>query len=394
MKGKIEGVDTIKPQHVALNGEKMQKRYLWIVAAIAGIAAGAVLFSSHTKKQALAQFQQAEQEYSLQAYQKVVSLLEKTPQEKLPVEDQLKSLVILAESYQAIENISRAKAIWKEIVEKPEIETVLKDRGQFQLALLSKEETPEKAMDVFRQLAKESENQNVVAGSFFELAKQFQNTKNLIEANNAYREIFSRYPESIFAADAMEQFGANNVQLLFSKKAIPYSKIHVVRPGESLALIAKKYNMPLQLLMESNKLTSANIHPNDRLRVVDARFSIDISKTKNVLILRANDEFVKAYRVGTGREGSTPIGAFKITSKLKEPTWYHPDGGVIPYGDKENLLGTRWMGIDSPGYGIHGTWAPDSVGKQSSAGCVRLRNQDVEELYKIVTVGTTVQITE
>jgi len=80
--------------------------------------------------------------------------------------------------------------------------------------------------------------------------------------------------------------------------------------------------------------------------------------------------------------------------KPEKPEWFRPGGGVIPYGDPGNLLGTRWMAIDSPGYGIHGTWEPETIGKQLSAGCIRMLNRDVEELYTIVPVGTPVKIVE
>ena len=50
------------------------------------------------------------------------------------------------------------------------------------------------------------------------------------------------------------------------------------------------------------------------------------------------------------------------------------------------------MAISSPGFGIHCTWEPDTVGKASSAGCVRMKNEDVEELYSLVKEGTVVHI--
>ena len=99
------------------------------------------------------------------------------------------------------------------------------------------------------------------------------------------------------------------------------------------------------------------------------------------------------------KEGKTPEGTFVIATKIPEPPWYRDDGKMIPFGDKENILGTRWMSIkatgDTPsaeGYGIHGTWDVGSIGKAESAGCVRMINSDVEELYSLVPVGTRVVI--
>ena len=110
--------------------------------------------------------------------------------------------------------------------------------------------------------------------------------------------------------------------------------------------------------------------------------------------LYLNGKLVKVYPVGIGLEDyPTPIGKFKIVNKLIDPVWYSPHG-VYLYGDKKNVLGTRWMGISSPGYGIHGTTQPESIGKKSSKGCIRMLNKDVEELYDLVTIGTPVVIVD
>ena len=58
----------------------------------------------------------------------------------------------------------------------------------------------------------------------------------------------------------------------------------------------------------------------------------------------------------------------------------------------ENLLGTHWLALNVRGYGIHGTWEPDTIGHQLSAGCVRMLNENVEELFTLVTLGTPVEI--
>ena len=79
--------------------------------------------------------------------------------------------------------------------------------------------------------------------------------------------------------------------------------------------------------------------------------------------------------------------------------WWRPDGGEVPFGDPANILGTRWMSIRATGdtedisdYGIHGTWDNSSIGKAESEGCVRMRNEEVEELFALLPVGTPVLI--
>ncbi len=97
------------------------------------------------------------------------------------------------------------------------------------------------------------------------------------------------------------------------------------------------------------------------------------------------------FRVAVGADVSpSPTGDFEIVSRLSNPTYYHP-GNVIP-GSKDNPLGTRWLGLNLKGYGIHGTNMPHSIGRAASHGCIRLRNGDAERLFELVQVGDVVQI--
>jgi lipoprotein-anchoring transpeptidase ErfK/SrfK len=118
-----------------------------------------------------------------------------------------------------------------------------------------------------------------------------------------------------------------------------------------------------------------------------------VDKSQNILILKTDDEIVKTYIVSTGANNSTPVGTFRIVNKLVNPTWYKA-GAVVPASSPENVLGTRWLGFNLPGYGIHGTTEPQNLGKQVTQGCVRLSNQDVEELYAIVPIGTEITIVD
>jgi lipoprotein-anchoring transpeptidase ErfK/SrfK len=184
-----------------------------------------------------------------------------------------------------------------------------------------------------------------------------------------------------------------NMEYLFSRFEMPESTWHIVAEGDTLSEIAKKYQTAVGLIKRSNGLANDKIYPGMKLKVLTGKFSIGIDKSENHLSLYLNDKRVKRYRVATGKNSSTPIGQFKIVNKLTDPTWYHA-GAIVPSDSPENILGTRWMGFDYEGYGIHGTTEPDSIGKQASAGCVRMRNAEVEELYSIVPVGTQVSITE
>ena len=135
------------------------------------------------------------------------------------------------------------------------------------------------------------------------------------------------------------------------------------------------------------------IMPGRKIKVWNASFNVHIDKSQNVLILKTDEEVIKTYVVSTGSNNSTPVGNFKITTKLINPTWFKA-GAVVPAGSSENILGSRWLGFDLVGYGIHGTTEPQNLGKQVTQGCVRMSNPDVEELYTIVPAGTEVTIVD
>jgi lipoprotein-anchoring transpeptidase ErfK/SrfK len=100
---------------------------------------------------------------------------------------------------------------------------------------------------------------------------------------------------------------------------------------------------------------------------------------------------LRVYPVAVGaRVSPSPTGEFKVVSRLTKPTYYHP-GIVIPPG-KDNPLGTRWIGLDRKGYGIHGTNQPRSIGKAASHGCIRMAKADLEQLFDEVQVGDVVEI--
>lgn len=109
------------------------------------------------------------------------------------------------------------------------------------------------------------------------------------------------------------------------------------------------------------------------------------------LAIVENDRVVRMYRVAVGAPSSpSPTGTFTIVSRVSNPTYYHP-GKVIGPG-ASNPIGTRWIGLNQKGYGIHGTDDPNSIGYAKSHGCIRLRNADIEKLFERVRPGDHVEL--
>ena len=110
----------------------------------------------------------------------------------------------------------------------------------------------------------------------------------------------------------------------------------------------------------------------------------------------------RRYGVGVGKPGFEWAGSHTVTQKREWPTWTPPaqmrarerkKGKILPVqmkGGPQNPLGARAMYLGSTLYRIHGTNQPWSIGKAVSSGCIRMRNEDVTDLYARVPVGTKV----
>ena len=192
-----------------------------------------------------------------------------------------------------------------------------------------------------------------------------------------------------------------NIAIYMTDMPSPEKKLYTIQAGDSLIKIAKLFHTTVEAIQKSNGLNPANpiIFPGKTLYIYQGNWSIKVSKSKFRLYLYNGDELFKIYNVGVGRQGRTPEGTFIIKSKQKNPIWYN-EGKAIPFGSKENVLGTRWMALKPTGdtnqhlsgYGIHGTWLPETIGTKSSNGCIRMKNDDVNELFSIVPRKTKVLI--
>jgi len=222
-------------------------------------------------------------------------------------------------------------------------------------------------------------------------AKAAETESDFAGARKAYQELLNNFPGSNDVMNWQKKVEDLNIKLLFSPAITPKSILYEIKPGDTLAKIAREHKTTMELIMKSNNLSSDKIFPGKKIKVWTAPFSILVDKSQNLLLLKSDEEVVKTYVVSTGLNNSTPVGTFKIVNKLQNPTWFKA-GAVVSPGSPENVLGTRWLGFDLAGYGIHGTTEPQNIGKQVTQGCVRMVNSEVEELYTIIPTGTEVTI--
>jgi hypothetical protein len=116
-----------------------------------------------------------------------------------------------------------------------------------------------------------------------------------------------------------------------------------------------------------------------------------VSLEDRKLALVEDGQVKKVYSVAVGKPSTpSPTGTFTIERRVMNPTYHHNGKTVVP--GPGNPVGTRWMGLSIPGYGIHGTNEPNSIGKAASHGCIRMAKADLEEFYMLVGVGDTVEL--
>ncbi|WP_306866165.1 L,D-transpeptidase [Neorhizobium galegae] len=130
--------------------------------------------------------------------------------------------------------------------------------------------------------------------------------------------------------------------------------------------------------------------------------TIVIDTNNRFLYLITGNGQARRYGVGVGKPGFEWAGEHRVSRKSEWPDWTPPSemiqreaakGHYLPArmdGGPENPLGARAMYLGSTLYRIHGTNAPWSIGSAVSSGCIRMRNEDVTDLYERVNIGTKV----
>jgi LysM repeat protein len=223
---------------------------------------------------------------------------------------------------------------------------------------------------------------------------------NLKEATAVLDEIIESTNDESLRDNALRVQGRVNLKLFLSDTPTSDKTTYIVQPGDFLDRIARRNHTTVELIRTLNNIDGDRIYPGARLVVPSGQFVFTVNKSTRQVDLMLNDKRFKRYSVGVGRHGKTPVGTFYTVVHQKEPDWTPPSGGIIPFGDPRNVLGTRWMSFKDEarpnlrGFGIHGTSIRESIGGETSNGCIRMLNEDVEEVFLLLPRGTKVVISE
>jgi lipoprotein-anchoring transpeptidase ErfK/SrfK len=132
----------------------------------------------------------------------------------------------------------------------------------------------------------------------------------------------------------------------------------------------------------------------------EAPGTIVIDTNARFLYLVEGGGMARRYGIGVGRPGFTWAGIKQVSAKREWPSWTppaemlkrRPDLPRFMEGGPDNPLGARALYLGSSLYRIHGSNEPWTIGTNVSSGCIRMRNQDVIDLYERVRVGTRVVV--
>ena len=208
---------------------------------------------------------------------------------------------------------------------------------------------------------------------------------------SAHRELSRLYWSHPDFRDAFAMRIEKTAQTIYFSPQPHFMQPYRVQPGDQLRRVARLYNVPWEYLEKLNRIDARRIRPGQELKVIKGPFSAIIELNRFELTIHTNGYHVRRYRVGIGKDGTTPLGKFSVLNKVVNPQYTGPDNRVIAADDPANPLGEHWIDLGN-GYGIHGTIDPQSIGKAVSRGCIRLRNTEVEEAYILLSAGSVVEI--
>ena len=184
-----------------------------------------------------------------------------------------------------------------------------------------------------------------------------------------------------------------------------------VPPGGVLAKIAKRFSVTPELLQRVNDISDPRrLQVGQSIKVVRGPLHAVVDKSDYTLDLYfgapggPGSSYLMTFRVGLGKDDSTPTGKWLCSTKLANPQYHSSRGeGIIDADDPKNPLGEHWIALTGVeggavgklSYGIHGTIEPETIGTMASMGCIRMRNEDVARVFEMLIDGkSTVLVVE
>jgi len=228
-----------------------------------------------------------------------------------------------------------------------------------------------------------------------ELAGRLKTVDAFLDADDvlrAHRDLSTIYWGKPGWRSAIQQRIEKTASMIYFDPRLHFVEPYIVSANDQFAQLAKRYNVPWQYLAKLNRIDDPKkLRAGKKLKVIQGPFSAIVEAGSYLLTVHAYGYFVRAYPIGIGKDSTTPLGKFAVLNKVVKPQYTDPHGGVIDGDDPQNPLGPRWLDLGNS-YGIHGTIDPASIGRAESRGCIRMRNEDVKEVFDMLGVGSEVTI--
>ncbi len=199
-----------------------------------------------------------------------------------------------------------------------------------------------------------------------------------------------KMPYATLAEFVSERF---HTDIPFLTKLNPQINLKKLKPGDEL-------NVPN---VEAFKIESIKKGTRPPSKPEFAKRKIKINVEKNQLMLYENEKILASFPITSGSEElPAPKGKWVIKNINYMP-WFRYDKKMLNEGKRSNkfynippgpnnAVGVVWMSLNKRGIGIHGTDSPETIGRATSHGCIRMSNWDVIKLSEMITPGVTVQI--
>lgn len=257
-------------------------------------------------------------------------------------------------------------------------------------------------------------------------AEQAEKAGKLVDARADLNALLQNPQVREYDKDGIRrQIAELNETLVFSPTVAPgdpLTEVYKIVSGDNLVKLAKKgLAVEADLLQRVNRISDpGKLKIGQPVKLVHGPFHLVIHKAQFRADMYAGSPlpansagaprpdgseagwvYIRSFNVGLGEKSGTPTGTFIVRqgSKMKDPPWTNPrTGEKFAAKDPKNPIGDRWLGLQGvdektktiTSYGVHGTIAPESIGKEMSMGCVRMMPEDIALAWEMVQGGVSV----
>jgi LysM repeat protein len=229
-------------------------------------------------------------------------------------------------------------------------------------------------------------------------SKELIDRGNLVKARTILNEYLAEHLESPDAAPVRERALELGKQTILGPTVSPDDPLcqtYKIDVGDTFGRLAKRNKIPFQFLCKLNP--SADPHrllEGQKIKVIKGPIHVKVTKHDLTMYVFLQNTLFAKYQVCLGKNGKTPEGKWLVEDRIRRPVYVDPDTGQnYSSNDPKNPTGGFWIRllgvaggtVGKTGFGIHGTTEPESIGKFMSKGCIRMRNEEMAQVFDMLT---------